>query len=120
MGPERAAQFLDAGDAVFVDARPSTDYEASGVRIPGALPVGAGSGVDILEELKAIPDDRTIIVYCDEPEQAASTLIARRVAELGLGEAFFLAGGFRAWRQKGLPVERIPDVAAAPAPQPGG
>jgi rhodanese-related sulfurtransferase len=111
---------LGQGRATFIDARQSTEYEGSGLRIPGALQVGAGSGVDILEALKAAPRDKTIIVYCDEPDQAASALIARRVRELGLGEAFFLQGGFRAWRAHRLPVERIPDMAVAPAAQPGG
>jgi rhodanese-related sulfurtransferase len=112
--------FLEEGRATFIDARPSTDYEASGVRIPGALQVGAGSGVDIFEALKAVPEDRTIIVYCDEPDQAASALIACRVRELGLGEGYFVLGGFRAWREGRFPVERIPDVAIAPEAQPGG
>ena len=120
LSPESARFFLVEERATFVDARPSTEYESSGVRIPGALPVGAGSGVDILEALQSIPADRPIIVYCDEPGQAASALIAGRVRELGLGEAFFLQGGFRAWRERGLPVEQNPDVAAAPEGQPGG
>jgi rhodanese-related sulfurtransferase len=116
----RAARWLREERAVFVDARPSTAYEASGVRIPGALPVGAGSGVDILEACKDLPRDRPVVVYCDEPDQAASALIARRVEELGLGRAFFLGGGFAAWRQHGLPTEHVPDTAVAPEPQLGG
>jgi rhodanese-related sulfurtransferase len=120
ISPESASMFLAEQQASFIDARPSTDYEQSGVRIPGALQVGAGSGVDILECLKGLPTDRPIIVYCDEPEQAASALIAGRVRELGLGEAFFLKGGFRAWRERRFPVERNPDVAIAPEAQPGG
>jgi rhodanese-related sulfurtransferase len=116
--PERAATLLGPR-ATFIDARPSTEYEASGLRIPGARQVGAGSGVDILEALKAAPDELVIIVYCDGPEQAASALIARRARELGLGEAYHLAGGFRAWRDRGLPVERVPDLAIAPEAQPG-
>ena len=117
---ERAGAFLASDRATFIDARPSTDYEASGVRIPGALPVGAGTGVDILEAVKALPPERTIIAYSDDADQAASALIAARVRELGLGDAFFLEGGFRAWRAGALPVERNPDVAAAPEAQPGG
>src|SRR6185436_15426107 len=98
----------------------STEYEASGLRIPGARQISADSGVDIFEALKAAPDELTIVVYCDEPDQAASALIAKRARELGLGEAFFIAGGFSAWRERGLPVERVPDLASAPEAQPGG
>jgi rhodanese-related sulfurtransferase len=120
MSPESASMFLKEGRATFIDARPSTDYEMSGMRIPGASQVGAGSGVDILEAVKAVPEDRTIIVYCDEPNQEASAMIAERIRELGLGEGFFLVGGFRAWRERGFPVESNPDVAIAPEAQPGG
>jgi rhodanese-related sulfurtransferase len=117
---EDARALLAAKRATFIDARPSTHYEESAVRIPGALQVGAGSGVDILEALKAAPRDKTLIVYCDDPDQAASALIARRVRELGLGQAFYLSGGFPAWLARTQPVERVPDLAVAPAPQPGG
>jgi len=120
ISPEDARSLLSEQRATFIDARPSTDYEESGVRIPGALQVGAGSGVDILEALKGAPDDKTIVVYCDDQDQAASALIARRARELGLGEACFLRGGFSAWRARRLPVEGIPDIAVAPAAQPGG
>jgi rhodanese-related sulfurtransferase len=119
LSPEEAAALLGPG-AAFIDARPSTAYEASGWRVPGARQVGAGSGVDILEALKATPDELTIVVYCDDPGQACSALIARRARELGLGHAYYLEGGFQAWRTRGLPIERIPDVAAAPEAQPGG
>jgi rhodanese-related sulfurtransferase len=120
ISPEDARSALLAQQATFIDARPSTDYEASGLRIPGALQVGAGSGVDILEALKAAPRDKTLIVYCDDPDQAASALIAGRVRELGLGQACFLQSGFSGWLARRFPVERIPDVAVAPAAQPGG
>lgn len=106
--------------ALFVDARPSTEYEASGVRVPGALPVGAGTGVDILEMLKSLPDDRVIVIYCDEPDQAASALIAHRARELGLCEGYYVLGGFRAWCQRKLPLEPAPDLACSPEAQPGG
>jgi rhodanese-related sulfurtransferase len=120
LSPESARRLLESGRATFIDARPSTDYESSGLRVPGAVPVGAGSGVDILDAVKDIAEGRDIVVYCDDPEQAASAFIAGQIRELGLGESFFLAGGFRAWRERGLPVERTPDVAIAPEAQPGG
>jgi rhodanese-related sulfurtransferase len=119
MSPESAAMLLGGEEAIFIDARPSTDYESSGVRIPGARQVGAGSGVDILECLQSLPEGKPIIIYCDEPDQAASELIATRARALGLGDAFFLQGGFRAWRERQLPLEGNPDVAIAPEGQPG-
>lgn len=120
ISPEVARSLLAAEGATFFDVRPSHDYEESGLRIPGAVQVGAGSGVDILEALKAAPQDRSIVVYCDDADQATSALIARRARELGLAEAFFLAGGFSAWQARQLPVERVPDLAVAPVAQDGG
>jgi rhodanese-related sulfurtransferase len=48
--------------------------------------------------------DRELIVMCDEGYQ--SSLAAATLQELGLPAATDLVGGFQAWREAGLPVER--------------
>jgi rhodanese-related sulfurtransferase len=35
--------------------------------------------------------------------------VARELKERGFGDVFALRGGFKAWRQAGLPVEEIPN-----------
>lgn len=46
----------------------------------------------------------TVILMCDEGYQ--SSLAAATLQDLGVTGATDLAGGFRAWRAAGLPVER--------------
>ena len=41
-----------------------------------------------------------------EPVEAASAIAAANLRRLGFERATDLAGGFRAWRAAGLPVER--------------
>jgi rhodanese-related sulfurtransferase len=49
----------------------------------------------------ARPDAR-IVVICDEGYQ--SSLAAVTIQQLGIAEATDVVGGFRAWREAGLPV----------------
>jgi rhodanese-related sulfurtransferase len=48
--------------------------------------------------------ERPTIVMCDEGYQ--SSLVAHTLRRLGFTRATDLVGGFKAWRQAGLPVER--------------
>jgi rhodanese-related sulfurtransferase len=109
--PAIAYEFLLEGRAVVVDARPHRDYEVAKRRIPAARRVEPGSGAAMDEALFELPRERLVIVYCDEPDEAASAQVARRVRELGLGDASVLRGGFLAWREAGLPTEPVPDLA---------
>jgi Raf kinase inhibitor-like YbhB/YbcL family protein len=102
---ETAHEYLVEGRAQFVDARPAAVYARSGDRVPGAVHIDPGSGADIDEALKALPRERLIVVYCDEPNQAASAQVARLAREMGVGDASVLEGGFRAWLAEDMPIE---------------
>jgi rhodanese-related sulfurtransferase len=56
--------------------------------------------------------DLQLIVMCDEGYQ--SSLAAATLQQLGFARATDLAGGFRAWRAAGLPVELGRGRAAEP------
>ena len=49
--------------------------------------------------------DRRVIVMCDAGY--ASSFAASTLKDLGFERATDLAGGFQAWREAGLPVERL-------------
>ena len=53
-----------------------------------------------LDKLKG----RALIVYCDNGNRAAKAMAALK--RLGFGNVAQLSGGFGAWQQAGLPVER--------------
>lgn len=105
--PEQAlAAALDG--AVLVDIRSERQRERDGV-IPGAIfhprnvlewrmDPSSGHADPAIGGL-----DRHVVLICDEGYQ--SSLAAATLQDLGFSWATDVAGGFRAWRAAGLPVE---------------
>ena len=93
-------------DHLLVDIRPLHNRVADG-EIPGALPIER-----IVLEWRLDPrgdhrvvgftEDTTVVVFCNEGY--SSSLAARDLRDLGLPNATDLDGGFRAYREAGLPV----------------
>jgi rhodanese-related sulfurtransferase len=104
--PSVAARAMRRG-ALLVDIRPERQRREEG-EIPGALVVER----NVLEwrldptsphRLPEAEDPRrVIVVLCSEGY--ASSFAAATLRQLGLPNATDLAGGFRAWRDAGLPV----------------
>ena len=94
--------------AQLVDARPTQQYQQSLDRIPDALHLDPGGGAQLTEALQEVPREKLIICYCDEPDHAASSQMARRARSIGRGDAVFMRGGLAAWKQAGLPTEVMP------------
>src|SRR5690606_17083728 len=94
--------------ALPVDTRPEP-YRAAEGSIPGAVVIERNvlewrldpTGPDRIPE--ADRADRPVVVFCNEGY--ASSLAAAQLRELGLTAAADLAGGFRAWKREGLPVD---------------
>jgi rhodanese-related sulfurtransferase len=94
-------------DHLLVDIRPLHNRVADG-EIPGAVPVER----IVLEwrldpggahRLPGFTADTTVVVICNEGY--SSSLAARDLQDLGLPKATDLTGGFRAYREAGLPVK---------------
>jgi rhodanese-related sulfurtransferase len=93
-------------DHLLVDIRPLHNRVAEG-EIPGAVPVER-----IVLEWRLDPDgehripgftaDTTVVVLCNEGY--SSSLAARDLQDIGLSRATDLVGGFRGYRDAGLPV----------------
>jgi len=123
LDPRRTAAAVAEG-AVLVDIRPQAQRAAKG-EIPGALVVER----NVLEwrldprsdaRLPVAAYDLRVIVFCQEGY--TSSLAAAALLDLGLANATDLDGGFRAWREAGLPtastVSPTVDQAAASLPVP--
>ena len=97
--------------ALLVDTRPVVNRAAEG-EIPGALVIDRNvlewrldpSSPDRVPE--AVSADLHIVLFCNEGY--ASSLAAVQLQEMGLPRATDLVGGFRAWRDAGLPVTEPP------------
>ena len=106
--PEQAYAELKQG-AILVDTRTS-EQRAAGGAIPGAKAIG----LNVLEwRLDPESDSRVpeatghdvrVIVFCEQGY--SSSLAASRLQSLGIHRATDVIGGFEAWRDAGLPVER--------------
>jgi rhodanese-related sulfurtransferase len=93
-------------DHLLVDIRPLHNRVADG-EIPGAVPIErivlewrldpAGA-----HRIPGFTADTTVVVFCNEGY--ASSLAARDLQDIGLHKATDLDGGFRAYRDAGLPV----------------
>jgi membrane protein DedA with SNARE-associated domain/rhodanese-related sulfurtransferase len=96
--PQLNALLQGDDQPIIIDVRSAAEREASGW-IPAAVLE------ERLAEIEPAPG-RNIVVYCDCPNEASAALLARRLETRGLGPARPLAGGFEAWQQAGLPVQR--------------
>lgn len=105
VSPQEAFEIQRDG-GLIIDIRPESDRLTDGV-IPGALTVErivlewrldpAGS-----HRLTGLHPQRPVVLVCNEGY--ASSLAAAQAQELGLTKATDLAGGFRAWKEQGLPT----------------
>jgi rhodanese-related sulfurtransferase len=102
--PEAAHAAVENG-AVIVDTRPINQRRAQGV-VPGAVVVcrtvleWRADGTSGHSDVRLV--GKHLIVMC--AEGYSSSLAAATLQELGL-LATDMVGGFRAWRDSGLPVE---------------
>lgn len=96
-----ATQLINRNDALIVDVRDPAQY-AKG-HILGAKNVPLAEFERRAPELgkhKAKP----VIVHCESGSRAGGAL--RALQKLGFGSVYNLSGGYAAWQQAGLPVER--------------
>jgi rhodanese-related sulfurtransferase len=106
--PEQAHSELAQG-ALLIDTRTFEQRAADG-EIPGAETIGLNVlewRLDPASEWRlprATGHDIRVIVMCQEG--FSSSLAAARLQSLGLHRATDVIGGFDAWRDAGLPVER--------------
>ena len=104
---ELRALIRDGHDPVIVDVRSASSVEVDGRRIPGALPMQLNEVSDRAHEL---PRDRTIVLYCNCPNEVSAAHAARMLAAQGFEHVRPLAGGLDAW------VASAPDDAPTVPP----
>lgn len=98
ISPDEAQARAERGDAVLIDVREEDDWRAD--RAKGAKHLDRG--VIELEIEEQVPDLKTpIICYCGGGSRSA--LVAESLQKMGYENVRSLAGGFRAWKEAGLP-----------------
>ena len=98
---QEVEQRLERGEGFhFVDVREDDEFAHS--RAAGATHIGRGVLERDIE--RAIPDKNAeIVLYCGGGFRSA--LAAESLTKMGYRNVLSMAGGIRAWREAGLPME---------------
>jgi len=96
-----ATQLINRSDALVVDLRSAEEYAKGHILGAKSVPLAdlerrAGE----LEKNKA----KAVIVHCGDGSRAGGGVAVLR--KLGFGSVSNLSGGYAAWQQAGLPVEK--------------
>jgi rhodanese-related sulfurtransferase len=96
-----ATQLINRSDALVIDLRSAEDYAKGHILGAKSMPLAelerrAGQ----LEKHKAKP----VIVHCGDGNRSGGGVAMLR--KLGFGSVSNLSGGYAAWQQAGLPVEK--------------
>ena len=104
---EEAINLYQSGQAVFLDARPQSDYETGHIRGAHCLPWEV---FDLYFEsiMADIPEDMTFITYCDGEKCHLSKELAKTLIEMGYPDVRVLINGWSLWRQSQLPTDTGP------------
>jgi rhodanese-related sulfurtransferase len=93
-----AKKQAEAGEAILIDVREEDDWRDG--HAEGAKHLSRG--VIEMEIEETVPDQRKpIICYCGGGSRSA--LVAESLQKMGYENVRSLAGGFRAWKEAGLP-----------------
>lgn len=97
----QATQMINRQDAVVIDIREDAEYAKGHVIGARHIPLSQlDSRVRELQKFKSRP----LIAYCETGNRSAQAVSVLR--KHGFEKVFNLAGGFAAWQQAGLPIEK--------------
>jgi len=107
--PEELKAKLDAGEQVFiVDLQGRWSHPRERQGIPGAVridPYRLGHYRAYDRKTPApLPRDREVVLYCDSPHEFTSARVALAMQQRGFSRVRPLAGGLRAWQERGFLV----------------
>jgi rhodanese-related sulfurtransferase len=101
IGTLNATHLINTRDALLVDVRETAEYQ--GGRLPNAVHVPLSQLQSRAAEL-ARHSARPAIVYCARGNRSRAAGAA--LARIGFKEVYHLNGGYNAWKDAGLPVEK--------------
>ncbi|RNC80954.1 MAG: hypothetical protein ED559_03905 [Phycisphaera sp.] len=111
---EQARCLFENDLAIFIDARPSGDYERGHIAGSFSVPMGAfENGVPIAVDM--LDDQRFVVIYCSGGNCEESHLVAEDLAieRPDLANMIHIyVDGYPAWEDAGLPIEDGPDPFA--------
>jgi rhodanese-related sulfurtransferase len=98
------AKALFDSEALFVDVRKDSDWDAG--RIPGAVHLDNNKGKFTDASLSAeIGKDDKVVIYCNGASCPRSARGAADAVSWGFKRVYYFRDGFPAWKGAGYPVE---------------
>ena len=101
IGTLHAIQLINRQNAVLLDVRESKEF--AGGHLPNALHIPLSELGSRGSELAKLTS-RPVIAYCERGQRSRAAGSA--LAKLGFTDIYQLTGGFRAWKDAGLPVTK--------------
>ncbi|MGR8948862.1 MAG: rhodanese-like domain-containing protein [Gammaproteobacteria bacterium] len=101
LSPQQAVGFLNGNDAIAIDMRPSSDFDAG--HIINAEQIDAADLKPDKEKIAAYKE-RPILIYCVSGTNSAA--VVRQLRRAGFANARSLKGGITAWRSDNLPTTK--------------
>jgi rhodanese-related sulfurtransferase len=101
VGTLEATRLINSSNAVLVDLRETQEYE--GGRLPKAVHIPLSQLESRTGELAKLKD-RPVVAYCMTGNRSMAA--AKVLERAGFKDVYQLRGGFRAWKDAGLPVEK--------------
>ena len=101
VGNLEATRLINSANAVLIDVRETKEFE--GGRLPKAVHIPL-SQLDSRGSELARYAGRPVVAYCLSGNR--SRMAVRALARLGFTDVYHLQGGYRAWKDAGLPVEK--------------
>ena len=99
--PSEATLLINRQDALVLDVREASAYASSHILNARSIPLKQLDGrATELAKFKEKP----VIVHCENGQTAGAALAVLK--KHGFNNVFNLRGGFAAWKQAGLPVEK--------------
>ena len=117
IAPEELREKLNANeDILLIDLQGRAGSTTECVAIPGAVRIDPRA----LEQFRdvEIPASREVVLYCATSGEFTSARVALDLRQKGIENVRPLAGGIRAWRERGFPVTSdvlLPDSPAVAA-----
>lgn len=111
----QARRLFEAGETVFLDARPADEYEAG--QIQGAFSLPFDEWREILPRLAPWIENQPLVIYSSDTEVSlADDLAGALIGKGHAGQIHVFVGSLDDWRDAGLPIRTGPDpVLSAPA-----
>lgn len=106
--PEAVSVMQQEHAPLIVDVREPDEYAAG--HVPGAINVPLGQ---VGEWAQDRPKDEAMLVICQSGRRSLKA--SQELAARGFTRVTNVEGGFRAWKERGMPVARPAALDAAPA-----